>query len=66
MRVQETDDVAVLFFALQGPGAIEAHADSLTCGTPHAPAKPDPAATCTEQNPALFNERLHDRGCTRQ
>jgi hypothetical protein len=57
MRVQETDYVAVLFFALQGPGAIEAHADPLTRGTPDAPAEPDRTAVVTEQYPALFDNR---------
>jgi hypothetical protein len=66
MRVQETDDVAVLFFALQGPGAVKAHAYALTRGTPHAPAEPDRAAVLTEQYPALLDNRLQRRGCTRQ
>jgi hypothetical protein len=66
MRVQETDDVAVLFFALQGPSAVEAHANALTRGTPDTPAEPDRAAVLAEQYPALFDNRLQRRGCTRQ
>jgi hypothetical protein len=56
--VQETDDIAVLFFALQGPIAVEAHANALTRGTLHAPTEPDRASVLAEQYPALFDNRL--------
>ena len=46
--MHETDDIALSFFALQGPGAIEAHAGSFAAGAPHTPAMPYAAAMVTD------------------
>jgi hypothetical protein len=57
MRVQEADNVAVCFFALEYPESTESHAGSLALFLPLAAAKPDASAAFAEQHPALLDFR---------
>jgi hypothetical protein len=64
--VQEADDIAVSFLAIQNPEAVEAYTGQLALLVTPATTEPGATATLAEQRPALFDYRRQGLGCTRQ